>query len=436
MEKLKSLVPSSMKRLVANSSEDDLPSTSASLLNFFRNLDQFQQTVRDLADPESRLCGKNLEGAFELKQKGNQCYLSGDFANALSSYTQALRIAPIDSNEKDRNLVATLYVNRASLLQKMDCLVECLRDCNRALQISPSYAKAWYRRGKVNASLGNYEDAAQDLTIAKDMESSVGGKKQIESELKIILDQSRSADSKFVQHNANNLSVPEDPLQVKLECVSTPDKGRGMASQCDIPEASLVHREEPYAVIISKHCRETHCHYCLNKLPADAIPCTSCSIPLYCSHNCRARAGGQLLKTYPMKHNSNESLLNKFEEYIAQITRGIDLYPGDGHIFEHKRECQGAHWPIILPADIALAGRVVVKSIEQRRASSEDFNLMEILELSHNYSHASPESKLESHIYSIVLLYCIQHSYGFELPINGASISQVASLSLLSLSII
>lgn len=60
----------------------------------------------------------------------------------------------------------------------------------------------------MNASLGNYEDAAQDLTIAKDMESSLDGKKQIESELKIILDQSKSAGSKFVQHNANNLRVP------------------------------------------------------------------------------------------------------------------------------------------------------------------------------------------------------------------------------------
>lgn len=85
------------------------------------------------------------------------------------------------------------------------------------------------------------------------------------------------------------------------------------------------------------------------------------------------------MKNYPMKHNSNESLLNKFEEYISQIARGIDLYTGDEHIFEHKHECQGAHWPIILPADIALAGRVLVKSIEHRRASSEDFNLMETL---------------------------------------------------------
>lgn len=41
-----------------------------------------------------------------------------------------------------------------------------------------------------------------------------------------------------------------------------------------------------------------------------------------------------------------------------------------------------------------------------------------------------PETKLELHIYSAVLLYCLQHSDGFELPINGLSISQVAYLSL------
>lgn len=43
--------------------------------------------------------------------------------------------------------------------------------------------------------------------------------------------------------------VTEEPLQVNLQCVITPDKGRGMASQCDIPESSLAHREEPYAVV-------------------------------------------------------------------------------------------------------------------------------------------------------------------------------------------
>ncbi|KAF5727607.1 putative heat shock protein 70 (HSP70)-interacting protein [Tripterygium wilfordii] len=54
---------------------------------------------------------------------------------------EALRLAPIDVDDMGRNLVATLYMNRASLFQKIGLLQECLRDCNRALQISPRYAK-------------------------------------------------------------------------------------------------------------------------------------------------------------------------------------------------------------------------------------------------------------------------------------------------------
>ncbi|KAH9733729.1 tetratricopeptide repeat (TPR)-like superfamily protein [Citrus sinensis] len=428
MEKLKSLVPNNLKQMVAHSTPDDLPLTSSSLLDFFLNLQQFHQIVRDLAGQESGLCAKNIDSALELKQKGNQYYLSGDYIHALSCYTKALRVAPMDANDKDRNLVATLYVNRASVSQKRDHLVECLRDCNRAVQICPSYAKAWYRRGKVNVSLENHDDAVHDLTIAKNRESSLAGKKQIESELKIILDQSNRTSNKVVQHTKNNLRVSEESVQVQLQCVTTPDKGRGITSQYDIPEGSLVHSEEPYAVTISKHCRETHCHYCLNELPADAIPCTSCSIPLYCSHRCRGQAGGQVFKNCPMERNINDSVFDNLEEYISQITLDNDFYPEDEHIFEHKHECKGVHWPVILPSDVVLAGRVVVKSVQKNGVSTDVPNLLGKLELSHNYSQVSPESKLESHIYAIVLLYCLQHSYGFELPINGASVSQVVIL--------
>ncbi|KAI9157468.1 hypothetical protein LWI28_023036 [Acer negundo] len=378
MEELKSLVPYNLKRTISQSTVDELPSTSSSLLDFFIGTEQFHRIVRDLADPKSGLCGKDKEAALELKRKGNQCYSSGDYTPALSFYTKALRVAPVDASEMDRNLVAMLYVNRANLLHKMNLLVECLRDCNRALQISPSYAKAWYRRGKVNASLGNNEDAAQDLTIAKNMESSLGGKRQIESELKIILGQSKRTSNRVADQNEENLRTMEEPLQMITKCVTTPAKGRGMASICEIPQASLVHSEEPYAVIISKHCRETHCHYCLNRLPADAIPCASCSIPLYCSHHCGVQAGGQMFKNYPTKHITNESLSSDLEEYIGKITLGSEFYPVMENIFEHKHECQGVHWPTILPSDIALAGRVVVKSIEQSRACAGS-NLIETL---------------------------------------------------------
>ncbi|KAH9733727.1 tetratricopeptide repeat (TPR)-like superfamily protein [Citrus sinensis] len=393
MEKLKSLVPNNLKQMVAHSTPDDLPLTSSSLLDFFLNLQQFHQ---------------------------------------------ALRVAPMDANDKDRNLVATLYVNRASVSQvspvsltisvcryamyigRIQSLVEVevhydtsfhrsqlphlvvyveggqrqnyqsspildtgiklnsqeIEFGSERLDLYDYYFDFPFWRGKVNVSLENHDDAVHDLTIAKNRESSLAGKKQIESELKIILDQSNRTSNKVVQHTKNNLRVSEESVQVQLQCVTTPDKGRGITSQYDIPEGSLVHSEEPYAVTISKHCRETHCHYCLNELPADAIPCTSCSIPLYCSHRCRGQAGGQVFKNCPMERNINDSVFDNLEEYISQITLDNDFYPEDEHIFEHKHECKGVHWPVILPSDVVLAGRVVVKSVQKNGVSTDVPNLL------------------------------------------------------------
>ncbi|XP_017984579.1 PREDICTED: uncharacterized protein LOC18587541 isoform X4 [Theobroma cacao] len=118
MEKLRCLVPESVKRRVAESTADDLPSVSSSLVHLFLSLPEFHQVIGDLADPgpnpkrKAGLCCKNKEAALDLKQKGNQCYSTGDYSQALRCYSQ-----------------------------KMDLPMESLRDCSRALQISPCYPK-------------------------------------------------------------------------------------------------------------------------------------------------------------------------------------------------------------------------------------------------------------------------------------------------------
>ncbi|PRQ59689.1 putative chromatin remodeling SET family [Rosa chinensis] len=427
MEKLKSLVPETLKQMIAESTTDDLPSSCSSLLDFLLHFEPFQRMVNDLTDPEVALCGKNKEGALESKQKGNRCFLSGDYANALNFYTQALRVAPMDAYEQDRKLVATLYVNRASVLHKMGLVGECVRDCNRALRISSNYAKAWFRRGKANASMGKYEDAIRDLDVAKTAESSVGGKKQIESEMKIVLDQQYKAASPSTRHNQNNSNMLDEPHQMKLQCVTTPEKGKGLASTVDIPQASLVHTEDPFATIILKHCRETHCHYCLNELPADKVPCTSCSIPWYCSQKCCIEAGGEMCCDYPNNQSIHKYLPDNLQKYIVEATLIADS-ERDDQISEHKHECKGVPWPAVLPSEIVLAGRVLVNSIIKRGGSTDSINLGEISDLSHHYSKMPPESKLELHIFSAVLSCCLQHCNGFEIPINGISISQIVIL--------
>ncbi|XP_050219909.1 uncharacterized protein LOC126670260 isoform X2 [Mercurialis annua] len=326
----------------------------------------------------------------------------------------------------DKNVVATLYLNRASLFHKMGLLPECIRDCNRALKISPTYAKAWYRRGKANAALGNYKDAICDLNVANNVELSSSGKKQIENELMIIADRYKGTANRSVKNTENKFESFNDPHQIKILRVTTPDKGRGMASESDIPQASLVHSEKPYALIILKSCRETHCHYCLNELPVDTVPCMACSIPVYCSQLCQVQAGGETISYCRTNSVIDGSLPEDAKEHIAEVTvsSNSDLYAES--FSEHKHECLGVHWPAVLPTDIVLAGRILAKSVSQR--GSVDSNILQTVDLSHSYSHIDPEGKLELHVYAIVLLYCLQRSFVFDLPIDGVFLSQTIIL--------
>ncbi|XP_057949385.1 uncharacterized protein LOC131144640 isoform X3 [Malania oleifera] len=321
MEELKSVVPDGLKQMVADSTRHDLPRTCSSLFDFFLRWEPFHRIVNDLVDPNKPFWSKNKEAALDSKQKGNQCFFRGDYANALNCYSQALRVAPVDAADMNKNLVATLYVNRASVLHKMNLFKECIRDCSRALQISPSYAK-----------------------------------------------------------------------------------------------------------IILKHCRETHCHYCFNDLPPDNVPCALCSIPLYCSQHCLIQAGGQMSKNYQKNYDILKNQSNELKNHIANVTLADDPECAIEHISEHEHECNGVHWPAVLPAEIVLAGRVLVKSIKQHRGSTDIANLTGVLELCDNYEKMPPGRKLELHIYSIVLLCCLRTSCSIEIPINGSYITQIVIL--------
>ncbi|KAJ0970256.1 hypothetical protein J5N97_023133 [Dioscorea zingiberensis] len=306
---------------------------------------------------------------------------------------QALRYAPMDAEDNGKNLVALLYVNRASSMHKLSniqssdifyriyydegnvkfdwkfgfmkksapafnlssthllvcqnagLLDESLRDCDRAIAIMPAYVKAWFRRGKVNTLLRNYETAIHDFEVALSMESSPSGMGHINKELEMISSHFNCAnrfDSSCRASKWKKLDSSDEPLLAVLQCVSTPSKGRGMTSVDDIAPASLIHSEEPLAASIA----------------------------------------------------------------------------------EHKHECGGSPWSVVLPTDVVLAGRILAKLMEKRRLSGETSKPVE-LGLAHNYLQIPPKTKLEVHVYAVVLSCCLKHHYGSDYPITGASVSQV-----------
>ncbi|KAL0700347.1 hypothetical protein Bca4012_056469 [Brassica carinata] len=429
METLKSLIPEHLLQTVKSSSSsvDDLLSSSSSLLRFLLGLPQFHQAVSELADPDLGCCGKSQESSLDLKRLGNLCFRSRSFDDALRFYSKALRVAPLHSIDGDKSLLASLFLNRANALHNLGLLDESLRDCHRALRIDPYYAKAWYRRGKLNTLLGNYRDAFHDMTVSMSLESSPVGKKQLQSELLAIPDYQNKQTSEDTRSFAA-VDLPNVQSEVKLRCVSTKEKGRGMVSECDIGQASVIHVEEPFSVVISKSFQETHCHFCLNELPADAVPCPSCSIPVYCSESCQIKSGG-IQSTNKMDRNQIfQNLPDDIVEHIKDVTSAVRYYSETESVQEHQHECRGANWPAVLPSDAVLAGRVIMKLINQGETAMDLSNLQEKLDLSHSYSKMSPESKLELHLLSIVLIWCLNKSCCPDLSVCEASVTQTIIL--------
>ncbi|XP_020870414.1 SET and MYND domain-containing protein 4 isoform X2 [Arabidopsis lyrata subsp. lyrata] len=432
MEKLKSLIPEDLLQTVKSSSVDDLLTSTSSLLRLLLGLPQFHQAVSELADPELGCCGKNEETSLDLKRRGNLCFRSRDFVDALRFYSKALRVAPPDAIDGDKSLLASLFLNRANVLHNLGLLKESLRDCHRALRIDPCYAKAWYRRGKLNTLLRNYKDAFRDMEVSMSLESSLLGKKQLQNELKAIPDYQNKQSSEHDEYHSSSYAdvdqLPSVQMEVKLRCVSTKEKGRGMVSDCDIEEASVIHVEQPFSVVISKSCRETHCHFCLNGLPADTVPCPSCSIPVYCSESCQIQSVGMLSTNEMEKHLIFQNLPDDIVEHIKGVTSADICYSETDCIQEHQHECRGANWPAVLPSDAVLAGRVIMKLINHGKADTDLSNLQEILELSHSYSKMNSESKLELHLLSIVLIWCLSKSSCPNLSVCEASVSQTIIL--------
>lgn len=107
----------------------------------------------------------------------------------------------------------------------------------------------------VNASLKNYSSARHDLEVALSMEVTSSGKSNIEQELKLILLKPQCVNEVGrSSSDCKDAGLPHtEPHKVVLECIATPNKGRGMTSPNDISPASLIHVEDPLAALYADY---------------------------------------------------------------------------------------------------------------------------------------------------------------------------------------
>lgn len=94
------------------------------------------------------------------KDEGNAAFKNLDWEAALQCYDAAVEA---DKLRLDADFTAALHCNRGATRHKLAQHQLALEDVNVALAITPSYAKALFRRGMLHMDLERYESAANDF---------------------------------------------------------------------------------------------------------------------------------------------------------------------------------------------------------------------------------------------------------------------------------
>ena len=109
----------------------------------------------------------DFDKATEAKMAASDLKSSGNYAEALEKYTEAVLAAEPS---------ALLLANRATCLFKLGNYAAAKRDCDAALSRNPDSAKALRIRGETNVKLEDYHGARKDLSAAQaiDWDSEAG----------------------------------------------------------------------------------------------------------------------------------------------------------------------------------------------------------------------------------------------------------------------
>lgn len=97
--------------------------------------------------------------AEKFKNEGNVLFKDGDYTKAISLYTQGLQTCPL-TYSKER---AILYSNRAAAkIKSMEEKESAISDCTKAVELNPSYVKAYVRRAQLYEETEKLEEALED----------------------------------------------------------------------------------------------------------------------------------------------------------------------------------------------------------------------------------------------------------------------------------
>ncbi|XP_062987071.1 sperm-associated antigen 1 [Elgaria multicarinata webbii] len=110
--------------------------------------------------------------AAKLKSEGNELFKNGQFGEAVLKYSEAIENV-ISSGIQTPEDLSILYSNRAACYLKEGNCVDCIQDCNSALELHPYSLKPLLRRAMAYESMERYRQAYVDYKTLLQIDSGI-----------------------------------------------------------------------------------------------------------------------------------------------------------------------------------------------------------------------------------------------------------------------
>lgn len=143
------------------------------------------QFAEDADDLKREL--KHVMAMEAIKEQGNNAFRDKKFADAIQLYDDCLLLDPYNGMWK-----ATICSNKASCYMALKETKAALDLMKTATNFDPSNAKSWYKRGKLEKDVKEWEMALNSMRKAKSLDSTL----TIDADIKLISDALRKQDDK------------------------------------------------------------------------------------------------------------------------------------------------------------------------------------------------------------------------------------------------
>uniref|UniRef100_A0A2K5QVG3 Sperm-associated antigen 1 n=1 Tax=Cebus imitator TaxID=2715852 RepID=A0A2K5QVG3_CEBIM len=172
-----------------------------------------------------------------LKEEGNQCVNDKNYEDALSKYSECLKI-----NNKE----CAIYTNRALCYLKLCQFEAAKQDCDQALHLDDGNVKACYRRALAHKGLKNYQKSLIDLNKVLLLDPSIiEAKMELEEVTRLLnlKDKTASFNKEKERRKIKIQEVFEEPGrpagEVSTGCLAS-EKGDKSSGSPEDPETLLI----------------------------------------------------------------------------------------------------------------------------------------------------------------------------------------------------